>query len=375
MADDIFTEPDFLQNQSVDEVHQQILGNLPDDIDKSEGGFAWDFTRPTAIEAAQMTEFDLIETLKLIFPQTAYGSWLNLHAGMRGIARKAATKATGTVTVTGTAGTVIPVGYLFSTVSTADAAGIQFATDVAATIGSAGTANIPVTAVDAGTMGNVAAGTISLMVKPMAGIASITNSAVTKSGTDEEADENLYARIKEYDSTQGVSFVGSVADYKRWAMEVDGVGNAKVIPPKATDGTITIILMDATGAAATSDLTTAVYNHIMSPDDRSIRLAPVNALLSVVPPTAVNIDYTANVRLNTGASINDVKAAFETALLTYYSTAANDGQVKYAEIGSLLLATVGVSDYSGLTLNGGTANIAIAESEMPATKSVELTAV
>lgn len=374
MADNTITEPDFLQNQSVDEVHQQMLGNLPDDIDKSEGGFAWDFTRPTAIEAAQMAEFDLVEALKLIFPQTSYGSWIDLHAGTRGIVRKAAVNATGTVTVTGTAGTVIPAGYLFSTVSTTDAAGIQFATSAAATIDSTGTINIPVTAADAGENGNVPAGTITLMVKPITGITAVTNSAATAGGTDDEDDDSLYARIKEYDSTQGVSFVGSVADYKRWAMEVNGVGNAKVIPPEDADGTITIILTDASGAAAATDLTQAVYNHIMSPDDPSERLAPVNALLSVVPPTAVNIDYAANVRLATGAAISDVTAAFKSALLTYYPSAANDGQVKYTEVGSILLATAGVSDYSNLTINGGTVNIAIAESAMPVTESVGLTA-
>ena len=42
--------PDFLENSSEDEIHEKMLGNLPDDIDKAEGGFPWDFTRPTAIE-------------------------------------------------------------------------------------------------------------------------------------------------------------------------------------------------------------------------------------------------------------------------------------------------------------------------------------
>ena len=42
--------PDFLENSSEDEIHEKMLGNLPEDIDKSEGGFPWDFTRPTAIE-------------------------------------------------------------------------------------------------------------------------------------------------------------------------------------------------------------------------------------------------------------------------------------------------------------------------------------
>ena len=31
--------PDFLENSSEDEIHEKMLGNLPDDIDKAEGGF------------------------------------------------------------------------------------------------------------------------------------------------------------------------------------------------------------------------------------------------------------------------------------------------------------------------------------------------
>ena len=31
--------PDFLNNSSEEEIHEKMLSNLPEDIDKSEGGF------------------------------------------------------------------------------------------------------------------------------------------------------------------------------------------------------------------------------------------------------------------------------------------------------------------------------------------------
>lgn len=43
MAED-FTLPAFLQDCDVDTIHQRMMDMLPDDIDKTEAGFPWDFT-------------------------------------------------------------------------------------------------------------------------------------------------------------------------------------------------------------------------------------------------------------------------------------------------------------------------------------------
>ena len=68
--------PDFLKNSSEDEIHEKMLGNLPEDIDKSEGGFPWDFTRPTAIEISELKEYVLVEVLKSMFPVKNLIFWI-----------------------------------------------------------------------------------------------------------------------------------------------------------------------------------------------------------------------------------------------------------------------------------------------------------
>lgn len=371
-ADKVFTAPPFLSDQSADEIHQRMLADLPDDIDTSEGGFAWDFTRPTALEKAEMVEFEIEEAIKLMFPQYAYDAWLDLHAGMRGISRKAATAATGTVTVTGTVGTIISTGFLFSTEAGTDDSGQQFQTTEIATIGAGGTVDVPIQAVATGVDGNVLASTITLMVKPMSGIQSATNAAATSGGTDAEDDESLRARIIAYDASQGASFVGNAADYKRWALEVNGIGSAIIVPPAEADGTVTIVVTDSTGAPASSDLVQAVYDHIMRPDSPLDRLAPINALINVMPPVSVPISITATVVLDGTQTIDAVNAAFVAALLAYYPSSITQGTVKYAEVGALLIGTSGVSDYSDLQVNGATANIPITSEESPTTESVVL---
>ncbi|CAK7059545.1 MAG: hypothetical protein EUB_03427 [Eubacterium sp.] len=113
-----FEIPDFLKNESEEEIHKEmleIISKIVPDMDLTEGSVAWDFTRPTAKEKSRMVNFNLIELIKNFFPMWAYSDSLDNLAFTRGIERKPAVNATGTVTVTGKTGTIIPDGFQFST--------------------------------------------------------------------------------------------------------------------------------------------------------------------------------------------------------------------------------------------------------------------
>lgn len=112
-----YTPPDFLQNQGPDVIHRRMLAGMPPDTDKSELQIPWDFTRPAANEKARFVEFELNETIKLIFPQWSYDEWLDLHAETEGLERKKANQASGVLTVIGKPGTNVDAGFKFATVS------------------------------------------------------------------------------------------------------------------------------------------------------------------------------------------------------------------------------------------------------------------
>lgn len=367
MAD--FPIPSFLENQSVDEIHKRMQTQLPHDIDKSEGGHPWNLTRPTAYAAAYMAEFVVAEAIKLIFPKYAedYADIMEDHAEMRGIKRKEATYATGTITVTCEEGTKIPAGTPFSTASVNGEPAVEFVTTENIVIGPTGTDDIPIVAVEAGTVGNVPADTIILKANNISGILTVTNAEETKGGTEEESIESLQERIMEYDMTQGSSFVGTEADYKRWAMEVDGTGNAVVIAAQDESGLITIVLTDSNGEPANETLRNAVYNHIMRPDAPIERLAPINGgNIKVVPPETVPI--TISVTIEPQKDILDITAIKEKlleALKQYMLVATQDGEVRYTKVCSILSNTDGVNDYKDLLLNGGTANITLTSQQLP----------
>lgn len=352
-----FTLPDFLKGQSADDIHAEMLLSLPDEYDKSEGGFIWDLTYPTALEKARAAQYLIPEALRAMFPCWARGDMLDMHAQNRGMARRAATYAASAITLSGTDGTRVPAGTSFST--TGD---IAFET-LSDSVIENGTVDVSVRAVNVGADGNVAAGSICRADVSVTGLSAVTNAHAAQGGADEEDDESLRARIALYDTSRGESNVGSMSDYRRWALEVAGVGDAVVKGAQDQSGTVTIIITDTQGAAAADALIKQVEEHIMSPDDPFCRLAPINALIDVKTPATREISVSAQVV--TGAvELDAVKSAFQDALKVYF-VGVRGGTVRLTQVGALLSSIEGVNDYSLLTLDGGTDNIALDDMQLP----------
>lgn len=342
--------PYFLQNKSVDDIHQIMRLNMPDDIDISEGSLSWDLTRTTAIVASMMCQYVLNEAIQLTFPEWSYGIYLDELAKGRGITRRAATRATGTVTIDGAEGTVIPKDSAFSTASVDGDPSISYKTKEEAKIPAEGTIDIDVYCTQFGTVGNTAANTVIFNDGRISGITAVINKEAITGGTEQERDEGLSVRIMEYDATQGQSFVGNPGDYKRWAKSVGGVGECIVQEATDNTGMVTLYVIDANGEPANEEIQTAVYNYIMHPDNPATRLAPVNALLTVTAPTVLYIGISATVELLEGYTLDGVKTALLAALKAYMATASEENEIKYSKIGSLLSATDGVNDYNNLKI-------------------------
>jgi len=366
-----FIPPSFLSDQDAETIHKRMMENLPPDIDDMENGFPWDFTKPTALEKAEMLEFHLVETLKIMFPMWAYDEWLDYHAKGRGITRKPANAASGELLITGISGTTIPAGFKFAAPATADTPAIEYQTTEKYTIGEDGTVRAQITAVEAGPKGNVPANTVTLMMTPIKGITSITNEANITGGTEVESDDELRNRIMEIDAASEASFVGSDGDYKRWAEEVPGVGTALVMPEWAGPGTVKVVVIDANGQPANTAIIAAVYDNIMSPGDRLQRKAPIGATVTIEAPTAKELNYTFTLELKAGENQETVLERFKAQLRTYYVEAKKDGVVRYNRVSSILTNTDGVKDFTDLTINGGTVNIDLEEDEYPVTGIVD----
>lgn len=375
-----FITPAFLENHGPDELQGLGTSIMPGDIDLSEGGHPWNFTRAAALMAAEICEFIMPEAIRVFAPGYSYGTYLDDHARARAMSRHAATAATGLLTITGEADSVIPAGSIFSTSSINGEPSVDYQTIEEAVIPSNGTVSVHVECTQTGTIGNAAFATVIHVGSKITGITSVTNDAAITGGTEEESDESLIERIENYDRSLGTTYGGSPADYKHWAESVDGVGKASVIPAQDNSGLVTIVLTDANGDPATETLRNAVYDHIMAPNDQYARLAPTGASLSVVAPSTVKLAVQATVELAGDATAESVKANLLKNLQDYLPEALADKEIRYSRITRELSNTSGVYDYADVKIgvnNGGsitygTDNIAVSQVQLPSVEEEDL---
>lgn len=364
-----FINPEFVEESDHDTIHERMMGNLPADISDIQGDLPYDLTMPTAIEISQLIQFNLVRTLMVAFPEYAWGSWLDLHGAQVHVTRHAANHATGQITVRGDPGTVIREGTVFCVPATDDSAAIEYRTDIQVEL-TGGDDRIPVTAVMAGAASNTAAGTMTIMLKPVKGVSSVTNEDPITGGTEIEDDASYYERIHaEYADNE--SYIGNDADLIRWAKEVPGIGDCIVQPTWNGPGTVKLVLVDSNGDPANAQLQDAVYEHIMSPSDRSKRLLPTGSVeLTVAPAETVTVSYVCTGMVLYGITPDGAAEAFKREVYPVYARAKKDGVLRYNDVRPLLSRVEGVEDFDDLEMNGGHGNIQLAAEEYAVTGSV-----
>lgn len=127
----------------------------------------------------------------------------------------------------------------------------------------------------------------------------------------------------------------------------------------------------------TTDTTTTVWVDLINfvslyGQALGVGKAPGGARVYAKPADNLGITIIATVTLATGAVSATVKTAFETAVKDYLKTLVftDNANVVYNKIGSLLMNTAGVANYSGLTVNGGTVDVAITGDRVPTLSGV-----
>jgi uncharacterized phage protein gp47/JayE len=110
-------------------------------------------------------------------------------------------------------------------------------------------------------------------------------------------------------------------------------------------------------------------------------VAEIGAHFTAVKPSTLSITVSATVQLAYGFTIEDVTAELSEAISLYLKNAiveSNDDTstpvIRYNAIGSILIESDGVLDYSNLLLNGGTENIQPDIDEVGLLESLILTA-
>lgn len=416
----------FIEVDKTDEqITADILQNLDSKYQKSVGFFAWDYARAIAIGGFKQ----IYSILKYIcslgdIHNFEYNDLVKFVRQRRGIVARTATKAIGSLVVTGTG--TINKGDLFQT-----QAGMQFQATETKTITNTGI--ISIEAVVAGVNGNVPENTITVIPVTIMGIVSITNPNAMTGGFDDETKDSIIERYLE--DLQKPITSNNVYHYNKWAKEVSGVGNCKIKPLWNGDNTVKIVIVNSDNELADNALVNSVQkyidpfgykvtdgtntgyvqNYVVGGDvpigtpvyiDYDLKTvmklaeenefsfvdstkygwgygngeANVGAYSTVISADAKDIDITVDISLREGAILSEVKTQIEAKINEYFKTTVfNDPYISYARIGASILSVEGVLDYDNLLVNSDTDNIPLvdtnASTEIAVLDSITITEV
>ena len=260
------------------------------------------------------------------------------HANPRGITRKVAARAAGSVSFNGTVGAAISIGTEVKTGS-----GISFITTAAGVIGAGGTAIIAAQASVAGISGNQVVGAALMLSAAPSGVQSNAAIVSMTGGADIETPAALLARVL-FDIRMPESG-GASYDYYKWALEVPGVTDAYIFTQRRVANGVDVVI-ETSGGLAGAALIAAVAAYIETK-------RPPGANVLVGAPTLVNVPITAVLTLN-GAVLADVQLLASAALTNYFNQLHVGDVVRRAQLITLLTSIKGVID---VNLNAPAANV------------------
>lgn len=318
----------YSDNNSYDDIMKRILSNpLLNNVDKRVGSLIYDAVAPTALELAEAyAKMDIMQAQT--FFMTATGENLDRRVADNGIVRRQATKAerigefwqyktdaNGRRIVDENGKYVleemeVPVGSRFTTVNqgyevyfvyTGKIDGLKI-----------------LECEQEGTVGNEYTGTI-LPVSTIAYLAKAEIISTYVTGQDTESDEELRNRQKlRY---QSVSFGGNIADYVEKCNEIVGVGETKVFPTWISGGTVLLCCVDESFNPLSAEFLEQLQETIDPPErtGEGIGIAPIGHYVTCTTPVKKYIYVKVTLVLETGTTIEDVRAQIETNIESYFA--------------------------------------------------------
>ncbi|WP_317366331.1 baseplate J/gp47 family protein [uncultured Tyzzerella sp.] len=349
-------------DKTPNEILNEFLQEIPDNYEKRKGYFLWDIIKAISIRMCSTLKKLTFVASKLDV-NNLKGVELERFIKQRtGIERKNATYSQGVITVKGN-GTV-NIGDLFETDGL-----VRFEAIEQKNIIGTGTVNIE--CVTAGKIGNVPINSIKKMPVTITGINSCNNELQTNGGYDEETDTDL--RNRYFERLREPATSGNIYHYKRWSKEVDGVGDARIIPLWQGHTTVKVIIIDNDRLPADESLVENVQEYIdpnITGEGRG--QAPIGAFCTVISATPKGINISVKAIFSKNYDKEQLKKKVTENIGLYLKEIAfKKDFLSYAIVGSKILDIEGVLDYSNLTVNNQTSNIECQQEEVFVLEGIE----
>ena len=295
------------------------------------------------------------------FPQTAEGEYLDLHAQLRSLERKAATHAVGTLRFI--AGEIsendraIPLGTVCMTAGV-----VRFETTQAAVL-SAGSlqVDVPAQAVQAGSAGNVSADAVVSMAVAPVGIQSCGNPSPFLGGSDGESDQEL--RVRVMDTFQRLPNGANAAFYEQGALSFDQVAAASVLPRSRGVGTVDVVVATGSGQPD-EDLLEELEAYFQTRREIAVDV-------KVLAPEEVSLSVSARVKAKDGWDSTQVCTGVKNTLQTWFSGERLGQDILLAQLGNLIYGCEGVANYQ---IVSPAADVSIDADQLPVLSSISVEA-
>ena len=338
-----------------EDIIQRINERLTIDANLLEGGFSQDIIGSVAYELANIYDTEINNIMDRVFVETATGEDLDKVGADYGVTRRQSSASIVYLEITGVQGATVNQNVK------ATYNNLVFTVQEYKVIGSSGSVTVKAQCDTTGSIGNVAANTITEFVGTYSGLTSVNNPLAAYDGFDTETDSDYRARIKLYLAEDAVNC--NEAQYKLWALEVTGVKTA-VIKDASTMGAGNVgVYISSTTGTVSQELINAVKAYI---EEKQF----INANLIVGALTSISINTVATITLKTGATIESVIQEYSETLAEYLETVTDT--VSYFRASDILFACSGVDDVLSFTLNGEEASIALEDTEIPVVGGVNI---
>jgi len=347
--------------RSIEEIYQTLLASFAE-----RAGFAPEEGCDLAVRlwaaAAQIQALGIQAdwVLDQSFPQTAQGVYLDYHGQMRGINRLPAVKAVGTLRFSVDLPPVSEITIPADTVCMTAAEQRFRTTEMAVLAAGELAVDVPAEAVEAGDAGNAAPGAVRLLTACPLAVTACTNPAAFSGGRDAEGDEALRGRILE--SYRRLPNGANAAWYERTAMDFGGVAAAKAVGRARGTGTVDVYVTTEQGLPS-AELLAGLQAELGAKREIAVDV-------QVKAPTVAQVDVTVAVAPAAGASFQEVKAAAEQSITTFFTGRLLGQPVRLAELGSRLYALEGVENYR---FTAPAVDLAAGDSVLPMLRTLRVT--
>ena len=350
-------------NDQAKNILNELLADIPDDINKREGSVVYTILAPVAMKLAQKEKEDAA-ALSETYVDTAPLDDLILRAKERNVEYLPETKAIIEAVIELADGDSVEGGERFFTAD----GGVGY---IVVSMSDDGTV-YQLECEEYGTKGNIESGKLIFDGRGIA-VKSAEIKNVFTYGRNAETADSLRQRY--YESFDASAFGGNIADYREKCLEkVSGVGGVQVRRAWNGGGTVKLVLVSNEFTAITEESgIIAKAQNLFDPEKTGdgTGLAPIDHIVTVVSADETAVDIVSNIEFENGVSLSDIIENAKKALQLYFASLckawSENGKavVRIGKIESVLSSVNGIVDAYDTTINGKTSNIEFSGDYIP----------